>query len=126
MAGAIERQTLKSAAIQALGESRVVLGGELSRVRTEWSPRLLLRHSVEKHKIALLVAATIIGLGATRFFLMPRKERAAGSSIRGKLAGLAATTLWSLFQEPVLNFARTHFASYIGDHHQSPEQDKSK
>ncbi len=112
--------------MQALGESRVVLGGELLRVRTEWSPRKLLLHSVEKHKIALMVTAAFIGLGATRIFLMPRKEKTAGSSLRGKLTGLAATTLWSFFQEPVLNFAKTHFASYLGSQHQSPDQDKSE
>ncbi|MCE9518736.1 MAG: hypothetical protein K8R87_04130 [Verrucomicrobia bacterium] len=70
------------------------------------------------------VTAELIGLGVTRLMMMPRKENTGGSTIRGKLAGLAATTLWSLFQEPVLHFAKTRFASYLGKQPPSPDQDK--
>ncbi len=112
--------------MQALGESRVVLGGELSRVRSEWSPGKLLWQSVEKHKMALMVAAAVIGLGVTRNFLMPRKERVGGVPMRGRLAGLAATALWSIFQEPMLNFAKTHFSSYLGGQSQPSDQDKTE
>ena len=124
MVGTTERQALKKAALLALDESRGALGGEVLRVRTEWSPRELLRQSVEKHKIALIAAAAVAGLAATRFFMMPRKERGWGSSVRGKLAGLAATTLWSVFHEPVLDFAKTHYATYFGKSPQSPNPDK--
>lgn len=126
MAGAAERQALKLAALQALGDSRIALGGELLRVRREWSPGNLIWQSVDKHKIALMVVAALAGLGATRFFMTPRRENAGGGFFRGKLAGLAATTLWSIFQEPALEFARTHFASYFGGTRPSPDQEKTE
>ena len=122
MVGTAERQTLKKAALLALHQSRGAMGAEVLRVRTEWNPRQLVRQSVEKHKIALALGAALIGLGATRFFTRPRTGT--GSSLRGRLAGLAATALWSVFQEPVLDFAKTHFTSYLGRLHQSPDPDK--
>jgi len=124
MAGTAERQALKKAALLALEESRAALGGEMLRVRAEWDPRKLVRRTAEKHKIALAVGAVILGVGVTRFFMTPRNGRGRGSSLGGKLAGLAATTLWSAFHEPVLDFAKTHFASYLGRRHPSPETEK--
>jgi hypothetical protein len=126
MVGTAERQALKKAALLALDESRGALGGEVLRVRTEWEPGEIVRRTVEKHKIALAVGAALIGLGVTRFFTMPRKQRTPGSptSMSGRLTGLAATTLWSVFHEPVLDFAKSCFASYLGRRHPSPESEK--
>lgn len=124
MVGTAERQALKRAALLALDESRGALSSEIRRVRTRWNPRQLMRRGMERHKIALAVTAALVGLGVTRLFMMPRKERGSGSSLRGKITGLAVTALWSIFQEPLLDFAKSHFASYLDKHHQSPNPDK--
>ena len=124
MVGKAERQALKKAALLALDESRSSLGGEVSRMRLEWNPRELVRQSVEKHKFAIMAAAALAGLVATRYLLMPRKERGWRPSLRGKLTGLAATALWSLFHEPAMDFAKTRLASFLEKLHQSPRTDK--
>jgi hypothetical protein len=124
MVGTAERKALKKAALLALDESRFALGGEVRRVRAQWDPRELVRQTVKKHKIALTIAAALAGLGVTRFFMMPRKEKGVGSALRGNLASLAATTLWSVFREPALDFARTHFTSYFGRQQASPDPEQ--
>ncbi len=124
MVGTAERQALKKAALLALEESRGAMGGEIARVRAEWSPRELVRQTVGKHKVALAVAAALVGLGVTRLFTAPRNGKGWGASLRGSLASLAATSLWSVFREPALDFAKAHFTSYLGRQHQSPEPDK--
>ncbi|HEY2573135.1 MAG TPA: hypothetical protein VGH65_03665 [Verrucomicrobiaceae bacterium] len=125
----MERQTLKRAALLALEESRRELGGEILRMRRAWNPRAFVRQSLARHKIALAVAAGLLGLAAYRFFTAPRRgagpEKGWGGGLRGKLAGLAATSLWSVFHEPILDFAKTQFASYLDKHHQSPDSDKT-
>jgi hypothetical protein len=128
MAGAIERQTLKRAALLALEESRRELGGEILRVRRAWNPRAFVRQSLARHKIALAVAAALLGLGVWRFFMAPRRTPAKGgwgASLRGKLAGFAATSLWSVFQAPIMDFAKSQFASYLDKHHQSSDFDQT-
>src|SRR3954468_16729880 len=113
MAGAIERQTLKRAALLALEESRRELGGEILRVRRAWNPRAFVRQRLARHKIALAVAAGLLGFAAWRLFTIPPRNPGKGgwgASLRSKLAGLAATGLWSLFQAPIMDFAKTQFA----------------
>ncbi len=127
MAGAIERQTLKRAALLALEESRRELGDEIVRVRRAWNPRAFVRQSLARHKIAFAVAATLLGLATYRFFSAPRPvpEKGWGASLRGRLSGLAATALWSVFHEPIMDFAKTQFASYLDKRHQTPDSDKT-
>lgn len=126
MARTAEREALKKAALLALGESRAALGGQVLRVRTEWDPRKLVRRTAERHKIALAVGAALLGLALTRFFTAPRGERGRGATLGGRLTGLAGSALWSVFHEPVLDFAKTHFASYLGRRHPSPETEKTQ
>jgi hypothetical protein len=113
MAGKTERQRLKRAAALALDDSRTALGRELTRVRSEWNPRELVRQSVEKHKMALVATAAVVGFVAVRL-LMPHNAHAPRKrSWTGRIIGLASTALWSAFHGPITDFARSHFGSYF-------------
>ena len=123
MAGTIERQALKRAAALALDDSRNALGRELTRVRTEWNPRELVKQSVARHKVALMVTAAVAGFIAVKL-LIPRGSDgpARKRSWTGRLLGLATTALWS----PVTDFARVHLTNYLEKfrRHQNPPESK--
>lgn len=113
MAGTVERQALKRAAALALDDSRLALGRELTRVRTEWNPRELVKHSLEKHKVALMATAAVAGFIAVKL-LMPRDPgRAKSRSWTGRLLGVASTAFLPLLRNPIVDYAKSHFASYL-------------
>ena len=115
MAGKSGRQALKRAALLALDDSRIALAREVSRVRVQYNPRELVRQSVSRHRYALMISAAVAGFAMMRLFMPSRGGGGGGrkASWRDRMTGLAATGLWSLVQEPVMNFAKTHLASYV-------------
>ena len=126
MAGTLERQALKRAAALALDDSRNALGRELTRVRTEWNPREMVRHSVERHKVALIVTAAVAGFIVVKL-LMPRGgERPLKKSWTSRLTGLAATALWSAVGGPIKDMAKSHLASYFGNFQRPPNPPETK
>lgn len=118
MAGTAERQALKKAAMLALDQSRTALGGELLRLRTEWSPRELVRHSFQKHRVAIVAGALLAGLVVTRFIMTPGRVRNVGATLRGRVMGLATAALWSALRKPLMDFAKSYFPAYF--HHSNP------
>lgn len=130
MAGTAERQALKRAAMLALDESRASLGGELSRLRVQWSPRELVRHSLAKHKVAVMIAAALASLVVVRFFMAPAsgpgRQRGWQSLLGGKIGGFVTAALWAALRQPLMDFAKSRFPFYFPHPNPSPVDEPSR
>lgn len=113
MAGASQREILKQGAIQALEQSRASMGGELAVMREQWRPRELMRQSVAKHKVALIIAAAAAaGFVAVRIFSGGDDERPQRPR-KHWLMGLLSTGLMTVARKPLTDFAKNYLMNYL-------------
>ncbi len=124
MAGASQREILKRSAIQALEQSRASMGGDLAVMREQWSPRELMRQSVAKHKVALIIAAAAAaGFVTVRIFAGGGGER----PLRPRqhwLTGLLTTGLMAVVRKPLTNFAKDYLMNYLSKFQQVPKPEQ--
>ncbi|MEI6536303.1 MAG: hypothetical protein WCN98_13230 [Verrucomicrobiaceae bacterium] len=115
---------MKRGAMQALEHSRASMGGDFAVMREQWNPRELVRQSVEKHKVALIIAAAAVaGIVTVRIFAGNGKDqtqRPKGSW----LTGVLTSSLWAVARKPLTDFAKEHFMNYFSKFQTSlePEQ----
>ncbi|HSI61721.1 MAG TPA: hypothetical protein VLE43_01345 [Candidatus Saccharimonadia bacterium] len=102
-----DRQTLKLQAINALDQSRASLRGGWAEAREHWRPRNIIRERVEKHHIAIAVAATVAGFVAFRWLFSGGSASAsAGPAPRRRtLTGFLMSGLWGMAREPLIALA---------------------
>lgn len=113
MAGASQREILKRSAIQALEQSRASMGGDLAVMREQWSPRELMRQSVAKHKIALIIAAAAaVGFVTVRIFSGGGEERPQRPR-QHWLTGLLTTGLMAVVRKPLTDFTKDYLMNYL-------------
>ncbi len=126
MAGTAQREILKRGAIQALEQSRTSMGGELSVMREQWSPRELMRQSVAKHKVALIIAAAAAaGIITVRIFSSGGEERTARPS-QHWLTGLLTSGLMAVVKKPLTDFAKDHLMNYLSKFQLASKPDQSE
>ncbi len=121
MARTSQREILKQGAIQALEQSRASMGGELAVMREQWSPRELMRQSVAKHKVALIVAAAAAaGFVAMRMFSRGGGAGSPASTQQHWLTGLLTTGLMAVARKPLTDFAKDYFMNYLSKFQAAP------
>lgn len=124
MAGATQREILKRGAIQALEQSRALLGGDLAVMREQWNPRELMRQSVAKHKVALIIAAAAAaGFIGVRFFSGGAVERSQRPR-QHWLTGLLTTGLMAVVRKPLTDFAKDYLMNYLSKFQQAPKPEQ--
>lgn len=124
MAGASQREILKRGAIQALEQSRALMGGDLAVMREQWSPRELVRQSVAKHKVALIIAAAAAaGFVAVRFFSGGGEERPSRPR-QHWFTGLLTTGLMAVVRKPLTDFAKNFLMNYLTKFQQAPKPEQ--
>ena len=104
MAGQPDPQTLKQQAITALAIARSDLTGTWEQAREQFSPKNIIQHSIEKHRVAVMVAAAVAGFAAIRWFL-PGHENSRDTfskpARKRTFSSFLLKGLWGLGREPL-------------------------
>ncbi len=104
MAGQPDPQTLKQQAITALAIARSDLTGTWDQAREQFSPKKIIHESIEKHRVAVIVAAAVAGFVAIRW-MMPGGENSRDTfskpARKRTFSSFLLKGLWGLGREPL-------------------------
>jgi hypothetical protein len=109
--------TPKEQAIRDLEAARGALGEHLYQAAAEFSPRTMVRQSMEQHRWGWLTAAGIGGLLLVRL-LLPRRRKferdnAAASATKGGLIALILAPMLGMVRRTALNYATNYAKTYL-------------
>lgn len=108
MARTSDPQTLKQEALLALDRSRAALSGEWAIAREQWNLRHFIQQNLEKHRVAIIVAAGAAGFAAMRWFFPGRENRRDTFSKPARkrtFGSFLLNGLWGMWREPLLAVA---------------------
>ncbi len=117
MAGRADKKELRDQALANLAGARLSLHDDVARMRTQWSPKTLIQHSVERHKTAYIVGAVVVGLLVTKLLFSGGRENSRDSSVKTArkrtLASLMLAGLWSVARGPLMGIAQERLLPVI-------------
>lgn len=115
------RLTPKQQAIKDLDRARSLLESHIHLATREWSPRVLLRETVQKHRWIWVVAAAVGGLLTVRFLRGSStakigRDNSVASATKGGFIALILTPVLSMARQAALRYGTQFVQSYLRNH----------
>lgn len=108
---------LKRQLVIELDRARTELVHESRLARVEWNPATLARRSLEKHKLAWVLAGAAAGVVVIRLLVPSRSkfksDNFAGSDKKRGFSGMAGGLLITLARRAATQFATTHLKTHL-------------
>lgn len=112
--------TPKQQALQDLEAARAGLAHHAALAARDWSPRAVISHSIERHRLVWLGGAALAGLVAVRLLLFSgrsnsRRDNLDGSAKNRGLLALLLTPLLAYGRKAAMSYGARLLQSYV--HH---------
>lgn len=113
-----DQLTPKQQALHDLEVARTALARHATLAVKEWSPRAVISHSIERHRMAWLGGAALAGLAAVRLLFFSgrsnsRRDNPGASATNRGLLALLLTPLLAYGRKAALNYGAQLFQSYL-------------
>lgn len=111
--------TPKQQVLRDLEAARAALGHHASLAAKDWSPKAMISHSIQRHRLFWIGGAALAGLAAVRLLFISssganyRRDNLGPSAKKSGLLALLLTPLLAYGRKAALNYGAQIFQSYL-------------